>query len=373
MSGTQHLFLAGPQPGPGFQSGLGLRISPFMIRSSAQPHRTGYYHLILWLLRATAFANFAGYYTGSLMSDLFFFQVPALPSLFPPSEYELLSPIMEGPSRSRPDYEKVSNNDLELESDEGTVTPTTSWPRRRKQRTLLSTLWLCTRVVLIAASVIAWAASLWLTHLAGRELGQARGLVTDLGQEAKPEHKTPAHAFITGATLPAAGYGLVYNTSYCNGWEDPEGAKARGCVLDPTQGGWIHELCHDPALVKEWLKLPDFGWYLDPKKKQRISQEKVWAADIPGGVMTELYTAMDFHVQHCQFVMRLRIKHAMRKNRGLGYIPLDPSHMTHCLGLMTEEGLSEHKKKELTQVVLGKFGGGTEGFGLGGECYMPIG
>ncbi|RFU72110.1 hypothetical protein TARUN_10153 [Trichoderma arundinaceum] len=300
---------------------------------------------------------------------------------------------MEVLSGSRPGngaYEKVALTDPELDSDQGTTTPT-NWPyglRRRHPRTLLSTLWLCTRVVFITASVAAWAASMWLVYLTSQELGQARSLITNITTVASTttttttsnEHRPHPHThqethnigFIPGGTLPVAGYGFVYNTSYCNGWEDPQGAKARGCVLDPTQGGWVHELCHDPGLLREWMKLPDFGWYLDPKRKHRIPQEKVWAADIPGGVMTPLYTVMDFHVQHCKFVMRLRIKHAMRKNRGLGYIPLDPSHTLHCLNLITEEATPETKAKELTKVILGVFGGGTEGFGLGGECYMPL-
>ena len=297
---------------------------------------------------------------------------------------------MERPSESRPRddaYEKVALNDPELDSDEETVTPRTlpSWPhnpRRRKPRTLLSKLWLCTRVVFVTASVIVWAASLWLTYLASRELGRAHSLISNLSSSsslpAYSEKNPPLHhemltnGFVPGGTLPVPGYGLAYNTSYCNGWADPEGAKARGCVLDSSQGGWIHQLCHDPALLAEWMSLPDFGWHLDPKRTQRIPQEKVWAADIPGGVRTTLYTAQDFHVQHCKFVMRLRIKNGMRRNRGLGYLPLDPGHMNHCVHLMTEMNTPESRASELTQVILGEFGGGTEGFGLGGECYMPI-
>ena len=299
---------------------------------------------------------------------------------------------MERPSGSRPHtiaYEKLAFDDPELDSNEGTVTPTTppSWPpssRQRHPRRLLSTLWLCARIVFILASILAWAASLWLTHLASRDLDRARSLIPDSstsnGNHPKPaylDEDPPRHheiltaGFIPGGTLPVPGYGLGYNTSYCNGWVDPEGAKVRDCVLDPSQGGWIHQRCHDPELLAEWLRLPDFGWYLDPHRMQQIPQEKVWAAEIPGGVNTTLYTALDFHIQHCKFVMRLRIKNGMRKNRGLGYIPLDPGHMYHCLHLMTEENTAEAKSSELTQVILGKFGGGTEGFGLGGECYMP--
>jgi hypothetical protein len=290
---------------------------------------------------------------------------------------------MEKSSSSRPyndGYGKLALDDPELDSDEGTVTPTV-FTNRYKRRTFCSSLWLCARVVFITAAIVAWAASMWLTHLASRELVRARALISQPRENHCPTHadKDPLNnheiittGFIPGATLPVPGYGMVYNTSYCNGWKDPEGAKARGCVLDPSQGGWVHQLCHDPELLEEWLSLPDFGWYLDSKRKQHVPQEKIWAADIPGGVETTLYTAQDFHVQHCKFVMRLRVKNGMRKNRGLGYLPLDPSHMYHCIHLMTELNTLEAKSTELTQVILGKFGGGTEGFGLAGECYMPV-
>ncbi|KAE9373179.1 hypothetical protein N431DRAFT_557358 [Stipitochalara longipes BDJ] len=292
---------------------------------------------------------------------------------------------MERLSANRPydaAYEKVAVSDHELDSDDGSITPTTTVPirthslRRRKRDKLLSTLWLCTRILFLGASIAAWATSLWVTHLASRELGRARSLITDVGPSSSPEcikenppvpHDTLTSSFILGGTLPVPGYGLVYNTSYCNGWADPEGAKARGCVLDSSQGGWIHELCHDPALLDEWLKLPDFGWY--DEYKHPISQERLWAGDIPGGPLAEFYTSKNFHVQHCKFVMKLRIKNGMRKNRGLGYIPLDPGHMNHCVELMTAP---KPDPKELTKVVFGQFGGGTAGFGLASECYMPL-
>ncbi|KAI1820009.1 hypothetical protein F4861DRAFT_94908 [Xylaria intraflava] len=293
-------------------------------------------------------------------------------------------------------YEKVALSDSELDGDipeleSNQDTVTTGWEagqHRRRPRTILSTLWICARFVFIASSVFAWGASLWLTHRASVEIARAQALLPNQSSTTptsshishdssgsssnhkitNPHHDSLNTIFIPGGRLPVAGYGLAYNTTYCNGWEDPEGAKARGCVLDPSQGGWVHELCHDPSILKEWLELPDFGWYLDSKREQRIPQDRVWAADIPGGVNTTMYTAQNFHIQHCKFVMRLRVKHTTRRNRGLGYLPLDPSHMNHCIHLMTEEA----DPNEMTQVILGKFGGGTEGFGLGGECYMPI-
>src|SRR4051812_906864 len=30
------------------------------------------------------------------------------------------------------------------------------------------------------------------------------------------------------------GFGLVYNSSYCNGVKDPQGARQKGCVFDPV-------------------------------------------------------------------------------------------------------------------------------------------
>jgi hypothetical protein len=131
-------------------------------------------------------------------------------------------------------------------------------------------------------------------------------------------------------------------------------------------------LCHDGELLDEWLGIRDFGWFLDPEGKQPISQKRVWAADIPGGIFTPLYTTgWDFHIEHCTFVVRLKIKNGMRRDRGLGYLALDVGHLDHCVKMMMEMNTPEKKGKDLNRVVLGAFGGGTEGFGLAGECYMP--
>lgn len=73
---------------------------------------------------------------------------------------------------------------------------------------------------------------------------------------------------------------MVYRQSYCNGWADPQGARERGCILDSLQGGWIHELCTNPELLEEWKAMPDFGWYWDEERTQRISQEQVYAGEV---------------------------------------------------------------------------------------------
>ena len=96
---------------------------------------------------------------------------------------------------------------------------------------------------------------------------------------------------------------------------------------------------------------------------------RLWAGDIPGGPLAEMYTSKKFHVQHCKFVRRLRIKNGMQKNRGLGYILLDPCHMNCCLEMMT---VPKVNPKELIKVVFGQFGGGRTGFGLASEWCMPL-
>lgn len=85
-----------------------------------------------------------------------------------------------------------------------------------------------------------------------------------------------------------------------------------------------------------------------------------------------IYTSLAYHIEHCKFVFRLRIENSMRKNRGVGYLELAPSHMNHCLRQMTVMDTPEFRKSEVVEVIWGMFESGRGAFGYGGECYMPV-
>lgn len=281
-----------------------------------------------------------------------------LRSTFFHSYHNIHVPIME-----RDTYAKLTITRADLDSDQETITLRS--PRQDTVRRLSSMLWLVARIVFIAIGVITWSTSVWLNHLTSTELGRALPHISLSGSSRIP-------GFIPGGSLSVPGHGLIYNTSYCNGWEDPEGARSRGCILDLSQGGWVHELCHDPDLLAEWMTLPDFGWYLDANRTQRIPQERIWASDIPGGVNTMIYTSLAYHIEHCRFVFRLRIENSMRKNRGVGYLELAPSHLNHCLRQITIMDTPAFRESEVVEVIWGMFASGRGAFGYGGECYMPI-
>ncbi|KAF3799123.1 hypothetical protein GCG54_00015304 [Colletotrichum gloeosporioides] len=101
---------------------------------------------------------------------------------------------------------------------------------------------------------------------ATRELAKVRKL---LASQTEPEY-----TFLSGGHANVPDYGLVYNHTYCNGLKDPEGAKQRGCVFDPTAGGWIHHLCLDAELRDWWFSMSDFVWYEDFNRTKPISQEQ---------------------------------------------------------------------------------------------------
>lgn len=150
----------------------------------------------------------------------------------------------------------------------------------------------------------------------------------------------------TSRPLPK-GFGLVYNSSYCNGVEDPHGACKRDCIFDPIHGGWIYRLCSDERLYEEFIGLPDFGWYMDPERTIRLPQEKVWQGE--GGAST--YTVDDFHYRHCEYILKSLFKNGQSDVRGLGFKLVDQEHLYHCLDRLVNYNTPEIRNAPTEQVI----------------------
>ncbi|ETS85551.1 hypothetical protein PFICI_03576 [Pestalotiopsis fici W106-1] len=121
-------------------------------------------------------------------------------------------------------HEKVLERDPELESnnertgdEDESIVP--RWDQGYRKQSLASIVWLCICVTLIVVSIIAWGASLWLTHLATVELKKAGALSPHSDHTANgPEitglkttnsnHESLNTMFIPGGQLHVAGYGL---------------------------------------------------------------------------------------------------------------------------------------------------------------------
>jgi hypothetical protein len=159
-------------------------------------------------------------------------------------------------------YEKLAVGEMDLNCDEETLASLQSSSRKRSCASFPS-FWPLLRFVALGACAVGWFAALAITWTASKTL-----------------IKSPQPGFLPGGNLSVPGYGMVYRQSYCNGWADPQGARERGCILDSLQGGWIHELCTNPELLEEWKAMPDFGWYWDEERTQRISQEQVYAGEV---------------------------------------------------------------------------------------------
>lgn len=176
---------------------------------------------------------------------------------------------------------------------------------------------------------------------------------------------------IDGIEVP--GYRLQYNASYCGEVVNPAGAFAQGCVLDRVQGGWVPEICSDRELRQQWDAMPDFGWYLDEARTQKISQERVYRgdADLVG---RSLYTGVNYHLTHCVAVLRLRHNNNLRRDRGMTFHMLSHHHIEHCfdrfLDWLTPEGLENTRKP--TEIIFSSAGVVSNKDERTAECYVPV-
>ncbi|WQF84148.1 hypothetical protein CDEST_09162 [Colletotrichum destructivum] len=185
-------------------------------------------------------------------------------------------------------------------------------------------------------------------------------------QSSKPEHDHDhashehEHPNSGGARqlLHVPGYRLAYNSSYCNGVNDPEGARSRGCVFDPVHGGWVHRLCHDEELYNQFTTKNNWDWYLDENRTQPIAQEAVWRGE--GGGRT--YTRDDFHFRHCEFIIKSLFKNGVGKAKPLGFKVLDVGHLDHCLDRLINSNTFEIRNAYTEEVVWTK----------SAECYERV-
>jgi hypothetical protein len=140
--------------------------------------------------------------------------------------------------------------------------------------------------------------------------------------------------------LQVPGYKLAYNTSYCRGVEDPDGAHARGCRLDPVHGGWIPILCSDEELYRDFTSKFDWKWYSDENRTTSISQAAVWQ----GQAGRRTYTVDDYHYRHCEYILKTLIRSHVSQTTADGYKVLDFPHLEHCLDRLINYNTPEIRK-----------------------------
>lgn len=188
-----------------------------------------------------------------------------------------------------------------------------------------------------------------------------------------PQHPDALTQMVTIDGLEVPGYELKYNASYCDEFANPAGAPSRGCVLDRVQGGWVPEVCSDRELREAWDSMPDFGWWLDEARTQKVSQERVYRGD-PDIAGRTVYTSVNYHLHHCVAVMRLRNKNSLRKDRGLTFHMLSHHHIEHCfdrfLDWLTPEGINITKMP--TEIRFSSAGVVDNKDKRTSECYVPV-
>ncbi|KAG8169317.1 hypothetical protein KVR01_000062 [Diaporthe batatas] len=149
------------------------------------------------------------------------------------------------------------------------------------------------------------------------------------GHESHENHEGHENheAHVGAGSLHVPGYRLAYNSSYCNGVRDPEGARARGCIFDPIQTGWMPGACVDTELTEEFITSEQWQWFEDEERTKPTTQEVV----LRGYGLRDSYTIDDYHFRHCQFVMKQLIRNFLTSRAVIGFKGLHEEHLEHCL------------------------------------------
>lgn len=151
---------------------------------------------------------------------------------------------------------------------------------------------------------------------------------------------------VGSGSLHIPGFRLAYNASYCDGNRDPDGARARGCIFDPLQTGWIPALCVNMNLTNEFTASQKWEWFHDEARTKPISNEIV----LQGLGGKYAFTSDDFHFRHCEYVMKQLIKDHLTQASAVGFKGLDKGHFEHCLDRLINYNTPEIRNGDYERV-----------------------
>lgn len=158
--------------------------------------------------------------------------------------------------------------------------------------------------------------------------------------------------------LHIPGLRLAYNSSYCNGIEDPEGARARGCIFDPIQTGWMPGPCVDMELTNEFIATHEWKWFDDEALTKPNTQEAV----LRGYGSASAFTVDDYHFRHCEYILKQLIKNHVTQAPAVGFKGLDKEHLEHCVDRLINYNTPDIRNAWTEHVV----------WAGSGECYERI-
>lgn len=165
------------------------------------------------------------------------------------------------------------------------------------------------------------------------------------------EHAGTGHLHIPG-------FRLAYNASYCNGVRDPTGARARGCIFDPVQTGWMPGLCVDTELTDAFIASHEWQWFEDEALTRPTTQETV----LRGFGGRDAFTIDDYHYRHCEYIMKQLIRNVIRQPNAIGFKGLDEEHLEHCLDRLINYNTPELREAWTEHLI----------WTGSGECYERI-
>ncbi|GJC81033.1 hypothetical protein ColLi_03871 [Colletotrichum liriopes] len=277
-------------------------------------------------------------------------------------------------------YESASDHD----SEEAMIMQS-HYSSRSRQRPCSRWIRVVLLTFIVTAFIISWAATISLAWKAATERAESscsvkswphksNGGISSSGGNSNKHTYLPTgsnthghepskqgnvhHHSNSAQLLHVPGYRLAYNSTYCNGVKDPEGARRRDCVFDPVHGGWVPRLCHDEDLYKQFTTQNDWDWYLDENRTIPITQDAVWRGE--GGGRT--WTKDDFHFRHCEFIIKTLFKNGIGKAKPLGFKVLDVGHLEHCLDRLINSNTPEIRNAYTEEVVWTK----------SAECYERV-
>jgi hypothetical protein len=216
---------------------------------------------------------------------------------------------------SSPYYDKVSENDADIDLDQPAEKPSAikrwSWGQ---QSFIIRTLVIAIYTILIAGLC---SAIVEYRHSDDAEAAVTTVTATPAAQiegQSKAEVAKPVET-----NSPDAGLDQI---QHCG--SNYEEARALGCVYDVMMQLWMPADCYDSVLSERFLHEGNWTWWSDPENGVTMSDEQMKL-----GEHTVAFMLMDYHKMHCIFAIEKLVR-ALRNQWKLIPELVSYDHIMHC-------------------------------------------
>jgi hypothetical protein len=183
-----------------------------------------------------------------------------------------------------------------------------------------------TLFIAIVAAVLSMISSVFVSHdtssqAVASSTASAAGIVASTTLTSATTTATP---LVDDESLKTVEDSKTPEAPIQNCGNNPDEARANGCIFDVMMQLWTPAACFDEILSNRFLEVGNWTWYADPGATRIYTLE-----EMRKGEHDAVYVAQDYHVTHCIYAWEKLVR-AMRNQEPLITELISYDHVIHC-------------------------------------------